>query len=407
MERACCCKKRLLSVFFSLVLLFFGLQIGQAAELMLGPMEIHPYLQVSEGYEDNVFRCKNCGKEEDFYTLITPGVQLLLPQEPLRFQMEYRGDFAIYSDFQTENYEDNQISGELFLKLTPRLALSLGDRFLDGHDNRETSPLREIDFFTSNRADAEVGFSPNKDLELKAGYSHFNLDYADDMRNDFRDRSDQIFKGRARARVTSDTSLLLEYTFTKAVYNEQSQSGVGNLNNNTHQVSSGLSWTIPDGSHGRVTGGYVRKVFEDTAKADFGTAVFLVDLVYTLPTGTTIGLRGGREMKAPDRNGQPLYMTMGGAVDLSQELLPVLKGNLTASYGRESYFQGDLQGDPNACGRVRKDSTYRVRTGLDYQPLTWINAGIQYAFANTDSNCFSYQFDYIVHAVTAKVAFFY
>ena len=394
-------KKRLPILFLPFFLLF-SFQNSKAAELQLGPFEIHPYLQISEGFEDNVFRCEACEKESDFFTLITPGLQILLPEPNHQVYLEYRGDFSYYTNFDSENFDDNEVMGEYQGNLSPQVSLTVKDRFLDGHDSREVTPLREIDIYISNRADVDVGFTPSEGVLVTAGFGHFLLDFSGGGRNDFRDRSDLVFSGGAMVDIVSKTAALLDYSFTKAIYNEQSQSSTGNLNNGTQRISSGLTWTPSKNSQVKVTGGYALKSFEDSAKDDFDTAIFSVFLEVLLPTNTKLSLRGGREVKEPDLDGQDFYITTGGALDLSHPILPVLEGALSVSGGRESYYRED----PVAPGRKRKDNTYRIQAGFDYTPFPWLVAGVDYSFSNTDSNWFSNQFDYIHHVVTARVAVF-
>ncbi|HEX9759211.1 MAG TPA: outer membrane beta-barrel protein [Nitrospiria bacterium] len=394
-------KKQFAIIFFP-VFLLFSFQISKAAELKLGPFEIHPYLQISEGFEDNVFRCEACEKESDFFTLITPGLQILLPDPNHHVLLEYRGDFSYYTNFDSENFDDNEVTGEYQGNLTPQLNITVKDHFLDGHDGREVTPLREIDFYFSNRADVEVGFTPLQGVSIQGGFGHFLLDFSGGGRNDFRDRSDLVFSGGATVDIISKTSALLEYSYTKAIYNEQSQSSTGNLNNGTHRVSPGLTWTPSKNSHGKVTAGYALKSFEDSAKDEFDTAIFSIFLEYVLPTKTKISIRGGREVKEPDLDGQDFYITTGGALDVSHPILSVLEGSVSFSGGRESYYREA----PLTPGRKRKDNTYRIQTGFDYTPFPWLVAGIDYSFSNTDSNWFSNQFDYINHVVTLKVAVF-
>jgi len=194
---------------------------------------------------------------------------------------------------------------------------------------------------------------------------------------------------------------LLEYIFTQAEYDDPKPSS-GNLNNDTHQIQGGISFKVGNRSEGRVTGGYLKKVFKDSSKEDFSTSVFNVVLDYTFPRDTRLQLQGGREVKEPDWNGTNFYITTGGAVSLSKKLLPNAKGSFSASYGRDSYFE-----NPTDPGRSRKDNTYRVKTGIDYFPFSWLNAGFHYIFSSTDSNWFANQFDFTNHAITAKFAVFY
>jgi len=392
--------KKWLTILFFQFLLLFSFQNSEAAELQLGPFEIHPYLQISEGFEDNVFRCEACEKESDFFTLITPGLQILLPKPNHQVLLEYRGDFSYYTNFDTENFDDNEVMGEYQGNLSPQVSLTVKDRFLDGHDSREVTPLREIDIYISNRADVEVEFTPNEGVSVTAGFGHFLLDFSGGGRNDFRDRSDLVFSGGTMVDIVSKTAALFDYSFTKAIYNEQSQSSTGNLNNGTHRVSSGLTWTPSRKAHGKVTGGYALKSFEDSAKDDFDTLIFSVFLEYLLPTDTKLSIRGGRELKEPDLDGQDFNITTGGALDLSHPILSVLEGALSFSGGRESYYRED----PVTPGRKRKDNTYRIQAGFDYTPFPWLVAGVDYSFSNTDSNWFSNQFDYINHLVVARIA---
>ncbi len=391
------------------VMFLFAVQDPSRAEISLGPFELHPYLQVSESYEENTFRCKEgaptssgiCVEESDFHTLLIPGLQIRLPEEDHQLLIEYRGDFAYYTDFKSENYDDNEVSIDYKGSFIPRLDLFVKGHFLDGHDSREVSPLREIDFFTSLGGNVELLYSPTEKIGLRGGFEYFYLDHFADGRNDFRDRSDFIYSLGAILELISEVEALIDYSFARAIYNDQGQSIIGNINNKTHRVSSGIQWKLSDEVHGSITGGYALKDFEDAAKGEFDTAIFSARIAYRLPTETRVNLRGGRELKEPNLDGQGFYITTGGALDLVHPILPELEGTLSFSGGRESYYQ-----DPMATGRIRKENTYRIQAGLDYTPFPWMVAGVAYAFSNTDSGWFSNQFDYLNHVVTVRVAVF-
>ena len=89
----------------------FVTELSAAGNLMLGPVEVHPTLGLTESLNDNVCRTKDekCSGEDgsDSITILSAGVMFVLPIRENSVFAGYNGEFARYATLGDDDYEDN------------------------------------------------------------------------------------------------------------------------------------------------------------------------------------------------------------------------------------------------------------------------------------------------------------
>ena len=95
-------------------------------------MEIHPFLGVTETYDDNIYRSYGGReKEADWVTTISPGIQLRLPLQRHSVQLDYRADVNVFARNRETNFANQVAGGAVNLDFAGGLKITVSDSFTD------------------------------------------------------------------------------------------------------------------------------------------------------------------------------------------------------------------------------------------------------------------------------------
>jgi hypothetical protein len=375
-----------------------------AGNLQLGPVELHPSFEISEFFDDNICRteAKICQDPQvstktkdgkDRITIFSPGLRAALPLREHRFQMEYRGDFGRYNEFKTENYSDNALKSDLAFNFPGGLSVMIKDDWKAGHDPRGYSQNVQVNFYHRNTAGAELGFRPGTKLRLVLNGSSMVLNYQDDSRNGFRDRTDNTLGGTVYYKFLRKTSALLEYDHTAVAFDE-GDPGFGNqkLDSKVQRTYLGLTWDLTAQSQGTFKYGYIQKKFKEPGLTDFKGGVVAMNLSHELSTRTSVRLDAERDVNESNDPTQPYYISAGGHLNFIHFIRPKLAAHLQAGLFRDQYPNAMTVGTQT---KKRLDDTWTAGAKLDYHARDWLNLGLGYDHSQRRSNIDG--FGYIDH----------
>lgn len=386
--------------------------IGQArpsaavGNLRLGPVELHPYFQISESFDDNVCRTKEeeCPDPEDatetqdggdLITVFTPGLQAVLPFDVHRLQVDYQANFGRYAEFTTENYSDNQLKGLLTLDFPGGLSIHLKDDWKNGHDPRAFNQNAEIDFYRQNAAGADLGIKFGPKLHLAVNYTQLILNYEED-RNDFRDRTDSTIGGAIYFKFLPKTFALAEYNNADVKF-EEDNPALGDLNSTVHRTYLGLTWAITARSHGTLKGGYVRKDFEE-ADTDYHGGIVSALLEHEFSSRNSVRLAAIRDVRESNLLTQTHYISTSSSLEWTHQIHARLSAALRAGFGRDRYPEEDTPG-----GDDRIDKTWEGGVGLEYRLPDWLNAGLRYHRTQRTSTLDGFEFMDNLYTASVKI----
>ena len=352
--------------------------------LQLGPVELHPFFQISESFDDNICRteesiCQDPRDStktkdgEDRITVFSPGLQAVLHLGNHQLRTEYRGNFGRYAEFKTENYSDNTLKGDLAFSFPGGLSVLLKDDWKNGHDPRGFAQNVDLDFYHRNTAGADLGFRAGPKLRLSLNAVTMVLNYADDARNGFRDRTDNTLGGTLYYRFLPKTSALLEYGSTSVSFDEDNPV-LGSVDSQVQRGYLGLTWEITARSQGTLKGGYVRKDF-DPADANFSGGIVSLALDHDLSARSSAHLDAERDVRESNLVTQPYYVATGGRLELGHLIHSRLEAKLKGGFSRDQYPGAMTIG---AETKKRLDDTWTAGAGLEYRPRTWLNLGLRY-----------------------------
>jgi hypothetical protein len=368
---------------------------------------IHPYLAVGEYFTDNLFN-REFNRQSDFFTRITPGIWVSLPASryPLRqmrtlntapgglalSRLRTRGDSRIqaYGGYQADILEYSRFSsedqvnqrGEGFFRYNFRGGLSVEvlDIYELDHDAYGTGISRTLDKFESNLLDSVVSYEISPKTSVEAEYGYYTLSY-DKERNQFRDRDDHSFTGRAFYRFMPRTSAILEYNFVAIDYDEEEQS-----DSDEHRVNIGLDWKQSGKSRWRLMVGLGEKDFDDSRLDDATNILAELQFRHRFTPKTYVELRGSRKTNETDSPDTDYILSHKIQLRYYQRITARFLASVNLFYENTNYRGDSELGD-------RKDDRYGSGFDLKWTLANWMALSGGYSFIKRSSNFSGSEYD--------------
>ncbi|MHB8882362.1 MAG: porin [Thermodesulfovibrionales bacterium] len=380
---------------------------------------IHPFLAVSEYYTDNVFFTRD-DKKTDFITVISPGIWIAVPRisdkapalstatltaggsastrfitrYPGRYQtfLLYRADIERYSKNHSENTSSHNLEGGFQYNFRGGLSVDVVDQYSLSHNPRGTGQFFELDKFRANFFSTSLSYEAGDRMLLRLDYSNYRIHYTE-VRNDFRDRTDDAFSAYAFYKIRPRLALFGQYEYVNVDYDETFLP-----DSKEHHLFGGLRWDITERSKGSVKAGYAIKEPKGSKRSTDLT--YEVGLDHRLTSRTTLNVNASRKYGESDVVSAGNF-TVSDSVGagLSQRFTPKLTARADLSYTRDRYQNDLVLG--GQTGRLR-DQYYKGGLGLEYAFKEWLSFDLGYTYSKRESN-FTL-FDYVNNTVFFRVS---
>ncbi len=368
------------------------------SNLKAGPLEIHPFLGVTETYGDNIYRSYGGKpKESDWVTTASPGVQLRLPVQRHSLQLDYRADVNIFVKNTETNFVNQNAAAAVNLAFAGGLNIIVSDSFADAVIPRKgkevpgvsgsSDPFRAMPYDSNNfttraiyrfldRWSAEVRYS-NDDFR----YKHFYDEGGTSNRNNF--------GGTLYYKLTPRTDALLDYTYSITDYKTSDS-----FDNKTHSAYLGLSFDPTAKLRGYIKLGFAEKVYDQdlpTRKKTFTTFSALSSLSWTISPHNILSLIGTRLILEDLQTNAPYTYT---DVNLGYRYLLTVyeKLNLNANVGYGTLQFQQPTADIDNVFKTRDDKRIYGGAGIGYIPQPWLSFNLGYMYIRNSSNFINYDF---------------
>lgn len=345
-----------------------------AGNIHFGALEIHPYLSVSETYDDNVYATSSDTKY-DWLTTITPGVKVQMPFRTHAFSAEYRAAIFNYHNYSSENVTDHHAAALADFKFASVIGFKLSDTYDKGHEPRSSSGTGEIVKYDRNKANTALSYVFADRFKVQAEYTRSNWDFSQEE-NKFRNRYEDLIATYLYYRFLPKTSAFVEYDFKNVVF-EQKTDG---LDNQVFTPLVGLTWEISEMTKGTVKAGYLFKNFEAANASNVDTFTASAELDQAFTERASVKLVGLRDVNETNVRGTTYFTTTGAFVEYTHKLAFKLSALARGSYGEDDYSNA-VGTDPN-----RHDKTILFGAGLKYQMRDWLEFALNYNHLDRNSN---------------------
>lgn len=372
----------------------------QAGNIKLGPLAIHPFVGLTETYNDNVFKnYANLPKESDFITTLTPGIQLFLPVQRHSFQIDYQADMNWYSSNSKANYTNQRVGGAAKLDFPGGLLLNISDYYSDAKiarkakeqagisSNSSTDPYRELPY-TQNEFAAMARYRFVDRWAIEGRYNNFDYAYKNSYDEGGNLKRD-TFGGSLYYRFTPKMDALVDYNYATTKYKTATQS-----NNKDQSVLAGLSFDPTAKLKGYLKFGWAVKDYDNSQAGrgnSFSTFASAIDLTYAMSQNDQLVLRGLRTIQEDVDTNAPFTNT-----DVSLGYRHILPWNQKVSlnagvgYGTQKFEQS--MRDIDGVVKTRDDKKLYGTVGIGYAIQRWLNLALNYSYTNNDSNALNYKY---------------
>jgi polysaccharide biosynthesis protein VpsM len=373
---------------------------------------LHGYLSLEEKYSDNIYY-RDIDKQDDFITLIRPGIGITTPGGKVkppkvytskntpggaqisqfdlpalrRFNgyLFYEPEFEIYSDHSDLNAINQAFQGALQYNLRGGLSVKLFDRFIDTDDPYSGSLtfLEEKDQYRMNLAGITLGYRISDKLKVDLDYSNFLVDY-DEQRNEGLNRTDHTATGYIYFQFRPKLAALTGYEFTKVDYDTRTSS-----DNTENRFYGGLQWDITGKSRGRIKVGYSVKDYENSDIENSDNYIYEFQLDHRFTPKTSLNLTAYRKQEESDYYQFDDRLTHRITASYLQKVTGKISIGLELWYSYESY-----EGEVNIGGESikRTDDLYYLNPYVRYYFRDWFSMNVEYTLEKRDSTITLYDF---------------
>ena len=371
----------------------------------LGPIHIHPSLNIQHEFSDNVFKTERIEKE-DFITTASPGLFLQLPMGRHLFQLGYRADLKDYADYDEFNTQDQSLDALMRFDFPGGLEIEMRDKWISS----STPPDYEDDIrndYELNVASLMVGYHFADRWRIEMTGTNEARDYNSYRRVYYSwwtwrlppsgsigrwqiadpdpELDNYILNDGELSiyyRFLPKTSLLLEYGYTHV--NNTDMGGLS-TDSDGHRGWLGLCWDPTAKLSGTIKGGYIERMYDESVLEDVEDFGMFADLTFEPSDFTKFYFTAVREIIetsiTADEGDFGTYYIRSGATLLARQYFTY---KISASV-QAFYFNDDYQEDGWA-GKERSDNRLGGGCSIDYQIQYWLGLSLVYNYTDNKSN---------------------
>lgn len=346
-----------------------------------GKVKIEPSFKTELQYDSNVFYDRPGKEKGDIITVLTPAIAAEYnfgPYAKHAFRTDYKVDCGIFGRFDTQNYGNHDVFGELDLDLN-KFKVKANDRFLFT-SSRAGTEFEARNIRKENHGNVIVSADYNK-FSADLGYNSYVVQYHSDLLQDL-NRFENAVWTTGYYQVMPKTKALVEFEYRNIQYNEAT-----GRNGNSFAGWGGLQGQIAPKLVGTIKAGYKGKIYNTgSGNKDFTNAVAYVDLSYDPIERTNIFfsyLRDGIEsIYAPNNFYIADHFVLEGSHKFPQQWFGgFFKAKADGTFDLNQYPQ-IRPGDSDK----RQDMIWSAGAGIEYQWKKYLTFDIGYKFQQRESN---------------------
>jgi len=350
---------------------------------------LRPSLEISEYYDNNIFR--RADEDDDFVTLIEPEFRAETNWNLHQIIAGWRGKYGIFSDFESENYQDQTffLSGRYDLGYETSVSGLLRADYLheDRGDQDDVGGDRPIEFF---KRTAQIAYDRAIGI-LKLDIDGIYTDYRFDdsvasgvaIDNSVRDRSVFNYGGRLTYSLSDDYAVFFRARGEKRAYD---------LDANAFRDSVGQEYAL--GAAVNFTGklqadayiGYISQNYDGANQDDINDIAYGGKLAWNYSDLTSITAKLDRyavETIIADESG--ILRT-----DFDLNIDHALRPNMIIG-GNVGILNDEYEGENSA--RDIDNITYSAGFDIDYRLNPSVHAGFDYRILTRDFDTDSLDYD--------------
>jgi hypothetical protein len=351
-----------------------GRDLNKENAVSIGQANFKAAVITSERFDDNIFLTSS-SKKSDYITELNPQIFMDLPfgiDQRHALQVLYDVKLGSYADYNSQNYQDQALTGLLNFKL-PFGYFAIRD-FMNKTSDRAGTEFTNLIRRTDNQADVLFGIEFNK-LANEFNYTHYTRHFNSRDYTAY-NYTEDVGTSTTYYQLFPKTKVLFEYNYGVIDYtSDNSRDGYFN------QYRVGLKGQLTGKIVGIVKFGYQDRQYNDDGQEGWDHFVSEVALMSQLSERTQLTLRYMNTVIESVYENNNYYNNNSLTLELNQGLAGHLTLNTLLGVDRNLYPEEGIS-DP----KKRRDTILTCGLGLDYQVKDWVKAGINYTFKEDISN---------------------
>lgn len=361
---------------------------------------LHPFLRVSGNYTDNVYYDPE-GQKSDFYTIISPGVLLMVPGSKIddsganilsiatpggllvskdvealetRFQgrLLYNADIEDYDRFDDNDVNTANMEGGFQYNLKGGLSLDLLHQWNTSYKARSEAVRQGMSKYAVQLTSGVLSYRFSEKTDFRLDYRLFDIEY-DAAFDRIGDRQDHVLGGYAFYTFTPKSSI---YAACEYIDIDYYRSGL--KNSVEYNYSGGFRWRMSEKTYGRIALGYGIKEFDEQFVDDSRTLIVQASLTNQLTDKSNLHLTGLRRTHEADTEDGRYIYTNRLMVSYLFRMNEAVTMSLKFSYTEDQYKE-ERSGSP-------RDKTYGIYPKVGYAFRKWLTFGWLYGFEKKRSD---------------------
>lgn len=364
----------------------------EAIGIKTGAFTVYPRVTFEGEYNDNIYATAT-DEESDVIWRVKPEVAARS-----NWSRHALGAFASasinrYSDFSTENTEEYTIgaNGRLDIARGANVSGALQYQKLTEPRTAPTSPTAsnapvEYDLVSGNI----VGVKEFNRLRLTGRFDTKDYNYKDtNVDQDFRDRNEVYFAGKAEYAVSPDTALYLS-----AVGNKKNYDQVGSTRDSDgYTFTVGANFEVSQVARGDIEVGYMKQTYDNAAYDKIDGLNAKANVSWFPSQLTTVSLTGSRTIEEAVQPNSPGYISNNLSLGVDHELLRNVLLSAKGLYGKDDYKQVD-----------RNDKRTGASAGVVYLVNRNVGLFLTYSYLKQKSDGAAAGADFTDNKLAASVA---
>lgn len=347
-------------------------------------------------HDDNIFRVQD--KESDTFIKLSPTFAYKGLYGKHQLTTAYEGDYALYTNNSSVNYNNHKAMANLELGLTSKWNMSLGLLYLNqveqpGINNQVLNDVNEFNQFSRTRFNIRTAYGRTSSTgQLVFNFARHNYDYKNNNQA-YRDRSQSDVSGTFYWRIAPKSRMIFEVR--AADVNSDNTLG---FNQTFEQLSylTGVTWEATGKTEGAIRVGYQDTNYENPLIADLDGLSYFADIDWRPDTNSIVTLALSRTA----RDNPELVLAGLETTDFSLRYETPIIGNFDLAV-KYSYRNDKFGGGSSA----RSDKTNAIKGEISYSAYSWLDVfvGLEHMMRNSENTI--YEFDNNRISIGAIVAF--
>ena len=365
------CRFQVICFFFLALLCAFPHTAASEEEASSG---FYPSLDLGLDRDDNVFRIEDNIKA-DTIILANPSLLYLNFFGKHRLSALYDGNFALYQEYEDENFSDTTLNLDLRLDLTRKLNINLEAEYIDAHEERGGEGTKVIlsakpDLFKESLVSGEAVWGRRTNTaQISFLVDFFEREYLNN-KQEGRSREWVVATLNVYYNLGPKTSLLAEARQTTIDYTKWS---IVNLDSAEAFYLVGVRWRATARTEGVFKIGYQSKDLDDENLSDYEGFSLTGRLVWKPRSYSKVSVQVNRLT-----NETPQY---GTSYFVNNRLLVGLEHDLT----RRLTVAGSANIRKDVFSNDREDDLFDFGASITHKTLRWLNSTLQYNYSSRAS----------------------